>query len=158
MRRLDRLGVVLCLGMIAACGASSRPPAAPPSSGQDPPATAAALRGTRWQLVRFQGSDGTVLTPDDKAKYTIDFEDGGRLAARIDCNRGSGTWQVTGQNQLSLGPMAMTRAACPPGSLHDQIVRQLGFVRSFLIKGDRLFLSLMADGGSYELEPRASNE
>ena len=26
------------------------------------------LQGTGWQLVRFQGSDGTTLTPDDKAK------------------------------------------------------------------------------------------
>ena len=158
MRRLDRRGVMLCLGMLAAACASNRPPTVSEPAGQDPPPAAAAssLQGTRWQLVRFQGSDGTVLTPDDKAKYTIDFDAEGRLAARIDCNRGSGTWRVTGQNQLALGPMAMTRAACPPGSLHDQIVRQWGFVRSFLIKGDRLFLSLMADGGVYEFERRAT--
>jgi len=42
---------------------------------------------------------------------------------------------------------------CPPGSLHDHIVKQLPFVRSFVIKDGRLFLSLMADGGTYEFEP-----
>ena len=29
-----------------------------------------ALQGTAWQLVKFQGSDGTTLTPDDRGKYT----------------------------------------------------------------------------------------
>ena len=42
---------------------------------------------------------------------------------------------------------------CPPGSLHDHIVRQWPFVRSYIIKDGRLFLLLMADGGAYELEP-----
>jgi para-nitrobenzyl esterase len=42
---------------------------------------------------------------------------------------------------------------CPPGSLHDRIVKQLPYVRSYLIKHGRLYLSLMADGGIYEFEP-----
>jgi para-nitrobenzyl esterase len=42
---------------------------------------------------------------------------------------------------------------CPPESLHDHIVRQWGFVRSYVIEAGRLFLSLMADGGTYEFEP-----
>ncbi len=41
---------------------------------------------------------------------------------------------------------------CPPGSLHDQIVKQWGFVRSYVIKDGRLVLSLMADGGTYTFE------
>jgi para-nitrobenzyl esterase len=36
--------------------------------------------------------------------------------------------------------------------MHDQLVKQLPYVRSYVIKGDRLFLSLMADGGTYEYE------
>ena len=39
-----------------------------------PPSTvSSALRGTSWQLVKFQGGDGTTLTPDDRSKYTLDF-------------------------------------------------------------------------------------
>ena len=49
--------------------------------------------------------------------------------------------------------MALTRAMCPPGSLHDRMVRQLPFVRSYVIQDGRLFLSLLADGGIYEFEP-----
>jgi heat shock protein HslJ len=111
------------------------------------------LAGTSWRLVRFEGGDGSVLAPDDRSKYTIELDAKGGVAARIDCNRGHGTWTSSGANQLRFGPMALTRAACPPGSLHDQIVKQWGNIRSYVIKDGHLFLSLMADGGIYEFEP-----
>jgi len=117
--------------------------------------TAADLGGTSWQLVKFQGSDDKTLTPDDKAKYTITFGADGAVSARVDCNRGRGTWKSSGPNQLALGPLALTRAMCPPGSLHDQIVKHWDYIRSYIIKDRHLFLSLMADGGIYEFEPIA---
>jgi heat shock protein HslJ len=106
-----------------------------------------------WQLVRFQGGDGSVLTPDDRTKYTLAFDAKGSVAVRVDCNRGRGTWKSSGANQLLFGPLALTRAMCPPGSLHDQIVKQWANIRSYVLKDGRLFLSLMADGGIYEFEP-----
>jgi heat shock protein HslJ len=120
-----------------------------------PPSSNAAsdLGGTSWQLVKFQDSDGTTLTPDDKTKYTIAFEADGRVSVRIDCNRGHGTWKSAGPNQLEFGPFALTRAFCPPGSLHDQIAKQWQNVRSYTLKDGHLFLALMADGGIYEYEP-----
>jgi len=121
---------------------------------QTPPHSAAeSLGGTSWQFVKFQGGDGTVLRPDDKTKYTLAFGADGSLSARIDCNRGRGTWKSAAKNQLELGPMTLTRAACAPGSLHDHIVKQLSFVRSYVIKDGRLYLSMVADGGIYEFEP-----
>jgi heat shock protein HslJ len=62
----------------------------------------AGLGGTSWRLVKFQGSDGLTLRPDNKAKYTIAFGIDGRLSARIDCNRGRGTWKSPGPAQLEL--------------------------------------------------------
>jgi heat shock protein HslJ len=111
------------------------------------------LNGTSWQLVKFQSSDEKTLVPDDKSKYTITFGSDGRVSARIDCNRGSGTWKSPGSNQLRLGPLMLTRAMCPPGSLHDRIVKDWSAVRSYAIRDGHLFLSLMADGGIYEFEP-----
>lgn len=112
-----------------------------------------ALGGTSWQLIRFQGGDGAILMPDERSKYTLMFGADGVMRARIDCNRASGGWKSAGSGQLEFGPMAITRAACPPGSLHDQLVKQLPYVRSYLIKNEHLFLSPMADGGTYEFEP-----
>jgi heat shock protein HslJ len=122
------------------------------------PAAGAPLTGTTWQLVRFQGGDDRILTPSDRSHYTLAFEDGGRVAARVDCNRGRATWKAGASGQVEMGPLLLTRAKCPDGSLHDQIVKQWPAIRSFVLKDGHLFLSLMADGGVYEFEPAPSRK
>ena len=120
-------------------------------------------------VVYFADENTTRLTPDalrirlsqsgfpctatriDDA--TIELTAGGQLTARIDCNRGRGTWKSANASQIEFGPLALTRAQCPPGSLHDQIVKQWPFIRTYLLREGRLFLLLMADGGAYEFEP-----
>jgi hypothetical protein len=64
-----------------------------------------------------------------------------------------GTWKSNGPGQIEFGPLALTRARCREGSLHDRIVKHWGFFRSYPLKDGHLFLSLMADGGTNELEP-----
>jgi len=142
MPRLSRELTLATVLLLAAC--ASAPQGPPP------------LGGTSWQLVKFQGGDGKTLTPDDRAKYTLSFGTNGNLSARIDCNRGRGSWTSPGPGQVRLGLLALTRAMCPPGSLHDQVVRQLSFIRSYTVKDGHLYLSLMADGGIYEFEPIAA--
>ncbi len=51
------------------------------------------LGGTSWQLVKFEGGDGKVLTPKDKTKYQVAFGGDGSVSVRIDCNRGQGAWK-----------------------------------------------------------------
>ena len=103
--------------------------------------------------MKFEGGDGKVLRPHDSNRYILAFGADGVVSARIDCNRGRGSWRSAGPGQVEFGPMALTRALCPPGSLHDQIVRQWDYVRSYVVRDGHLFLSLMADGGIYEFEP-----
>jgi heat shock protein HslJ len=138
------------LALLAALGGCSG------STQMAAPAPPRDLGGTSWQLVRFQGGDDTVLTPDDRSKYTLAFAADGSVSARLDCNRGRATWKSSAPGQLELGPLALTRAACPPGSLHDRMVKHWSFVRSYLVRNGRLYLSLMADGGIYEFEPIAT--
>jgi para-nitrobenzyl esterase len=111
------------------------------------------LAGSSWQLVKFQGGDGATRVPDDKSKYTLAFGVDGTFNVRFDCNRGRGGWKSPGPKQVRFGAMAMTRAACPPGSMHDQLVKHWSYVRAYVIEGGNLRLSLMADGGIYEFEP-----
>jgi len=111
------------------------------------------LTGTSWQLVKFQGPDERTFTPDDKSKYTIQFGSNGRVVARVDCNRASSTWKVNAKGELQFGSWSRTSAKCGAGSLHDQIVNEGANVRTFQIKDGHLFLSGMAEGGYYELEP-----
>ena len=161
MRLIPRASAVSsALAMTLACApAAQNPPqgSATPPAPQTQPAGAGAARtslaGTSWQLVKFQGSDDKTLTPDDRSKYTLAFGTDGAVSARFDCNRGRGKWTSPDGVQLELGPLALTRAMCPPGSLHDRLVKDWGYVRSYVIKDGHLFLSLMADGGIYEFEP-----
>ena len=136
----------LLLAALVLAVACAQPPAQPAST---------SLPGTSWQFVRFQGGDGRVQVPDDKAKYTISFAVDGGVNVRFDCNRGRGSWKSDWPGQLLFGPLALTRAMCPAGSLHDQFVKHWFYVRSYVLRDGRLYLSLMADGGIYEFEPLA---
>jgi len=111
------------------------------------------LTGHTWQLIAFHGSDGNTLTSDVRNKYTIALADDGSVVTRIDCNRGRGTWKSEAPNQLTFGPMALTRAMCPPAPLTDRLPMDWSNVRSYTIKDGHLFLSLMANSGTYEFEP-----
>ena len=89
----------------------------------------------------------------------MDLNVDGNAAMRLNCNRGRAEWSVKpvadgNEGRFLFGPAAMTRALCPPPSLDERIARDMGFVRSFLLKDGRLYLSLMADGGIYVWEPR----
>jgi heat shock protein HslJ len=151
----------LLLGTAHCRPVSDKPTSKPgsiPSTATTTQDTTAGLAGTSWRLVKFEGGDGLTLTPDDKGKYTVAFGTDGRVSARIDCNRGSGTWTSSAPSQLEFGPLALTRAMCPPGSLHDRIVKHWPYFRSYVLKDGHLFLSLMADGGIYELEPAAQED
>lgn len=119
--------------------------------------TTQALGGTSWQLVKFRGGDGATLIPDDKTKYTVAFKEDGRVAVRLDCNRGSGTWKSTQPNQLQFGPMALTRAMCLNMTLHDRIANDWAAVRSYVLKNGHLLLSLAANAGTYEFEPSSGD-
>ena len=111
------------------------------------------LAGTTWQLAKLQAPDETTYVPDDKSKYTITFGRNGRVTARVDCNRASSTWRSPRAGELQFGSWSRTSAKCGPNSLHDKIVMEGANVRSYVIKNGHLFLSGMAAGGSYELEP-----
>jgi para-nitrobenzyl esterase len=131
--------LLLALGVLVGCSSA-------------PPVRLAGIGNTSWQLVKFQGGNGAILTPDDKAKYTVAFTNSGNLSVRFDCHRGRGSWILTGPNELRFGPLELDRAWCP-GSLHDHFVKQWPNVRAYTLKDGRLYLSLVADGGSYEFEP-----
>ena len=126
----------------------------PSAHAQSPtPDVTSDLGGTSWRLLKFQGSDGKTLTPDNSAKYTIAFDSDGRVSVRIDCNRGHGTWKSVGASQIEFAPLALTRAMCPPAALNDRMPKDWLHLRSYILKHGHLLLSLMGDRGVYEFEP-----
>lgn len=117
------------------------------------------LGGTSWRLVEFQSMDdaqGTTKIAEPE-RYTLTFNRDGSLAARLDCNRGVGAWSnpianATG-GTLELGPMAVTKALCPEPSFSTKLEMHLRYVRSFVMRDGRMYMSLMADGGILVWEP-----
>lgn len=111
------------------------------------------LTGTSWRLVEIQSMDDSVDVPEDASKYTLDFMADGTAALQADCNRAMGSWASASAGDLSFGPLASTRAMCPPGSLSDEYLAQFEWVRSYVMQDGRLFLATMADGSIIEFEP-----
>jgi para-nitrobenzyl esterase len=129
------------LALVAASGAPAEPPLRRP------------LAGTSWVLVELQSMDDTTLKPTGGARYALTFDGDGILRVQCDCNRGRATWRSPDDVALEIGPLALTRAQCPPSPLQDRFARDLGFVRSYVVRDGNLYLSLMADGGIYAFEP-----
>jgi heat shock protein HslJ len=127
------------------------------SAQKEPSATT--LHGTAWQLHAIQSMDDAQgkTRIADPSRFTLRLNADGSAALQLDCNRGAATWESTpagdGSGRLTFGPVAATRALCPPPPIGERVARDLGFVRSYLLKEGKLFMSLMADGGIYEWHP-----
>jgi para-nitrobenzyl esterase len=130
-----RAALALSLLALGACAAGAQP--------------ASPLAGTSWELVELRSPEdsiGIVRAPDP-ARYTLAFGADGSAAFRLDCNRGRGTWRSEAPGRVEFGPIATTRAICPPGSLDARLWRELPWVRVYAVQGETLRLELFADGG-----------
>ena len=112
------------------------------------------LTGTVWTWTGSLFNDGKRWTPADPNTYHIEFTPQGTVAVRADCNRAAGTYTTEDRRvTITLGPS--TLAACPPGSLGNEYVRQLGTVSSYLFHGGNLVLEFKFDSGSMTFAPSA---
>lgn len=120
------------------------------------------LEGTSWRLVEMQSMDDSqgVTRPSNPDLYTVEFDRSGSAYVQLDCNRVLAPWTATrtgaGQGALEFGPPASTSTTCPQAPLGERLGKQLGFVRSWLMRDGRLNMSLMADGGILVWERKGS--
>jgi heat shock protein HslJ len=131
-------------------------PTDPADDSDQPPS----LAGTSWRLVEFRSMDDATGTirPTDPSDFTMELQADGSVAMGLDCNRAAGRWTAQPApdgpgGRFEFGPLAMTRALCPPPRLDERIAGDAGYVRSYILEGGRLYLNLMADGGTYVWEP-----
>lgn len=112
-----------------------------------------ALEGSNWQLVQLTVLGGFVFVPDDHSKYVLNFRSGNRLTGTSDCNSINGSWQLN-NSELRFEPFATTRALCPPGSLHNNLVLYLKDVNALSMREGHLILTTPTQGVEIELESR----
>jgi hypothetical protein len=118
------------------------------------------LSGTEWRFVEFQSMDDTIGTvkPKDPSLFTMRLNNDGTVTMRLDCNSASGTWisepsDDGSSGRFEFGVLAATHAMCPPPNLDEHILAQARYIRGYLLREGKLYLSLLADGGIYAWEP-----
>ncbi len=123
--------------------------AAPTSAPQPqaPPDSLLKLSGPVWQWTKTTYSDGKTINVPTPANYTIQFFlADGKVTVKADCNNVLGSFTADASNlTITLGPSTM--AACPPGSLDSEYIKELGQVSQYLFQGDSLVLNFKADSG-----------
>jgi para-nitrobenzyl esterase len=145
------LGFLMAIAFLGT-GISAQTNAADGVAIEQPPIESA-LADKTWQLVRIMSMNDTELVPQDRTLYTMRFKSDGDVQIRADCNRAGGSWTSETAGKLQFGPLASTKALCPPDSLHDEYMAQFPWVRSYVTKDGNLFLATMADGEIIEFEP-----
>ena len=103
--------------------------------------------GVVWTWLSTQTGDGGGIVPEGRERYTLEFRPGGTVNVRADCNRGSATYTRNG-NALGIGPVALTRMACPADSRDADFVKGLAAVSTHSMVGSDLVLRFKADSGS----------
>lgn len=143
--------------LLAGCQTGQAPSSTVTSSAQS---ELIELSGSHWQLVELISSDDAIgiVRPADPAAYQLHLNPDGTANLKLDCNRANGAWSSSQSGnrpsgEFTIGPIAMTRAICSPGSLDQRIGRELPYVRSYTLKDGRLNLAMMADGGIQVWEP-----
>lgn len=117
------------------------------------------LAGTKWHLIEFQSMDDAqgIKRTEDPSRYTMHLHEDGTVTMKLNCNLAKGTWSIkegvsTDSGPFEFGELATTRAFCPPPSMDGFISMQTPYIRSYLLKDTKLYLSLMADGGIFVWE------
>lgn len=119
---------------------------APAATALPPAAADTAFVGPVWQWQETAQADGSVVTVKSPERYTVQFMEDGIVVVRADCNRASGVYTVAG-DALTIKVGAMTRAACPSGSLYMQFIESLNNAATFAFAADNLVIGQAAGAG-----------
>ena len=93
--------------------------------------------GGVWKIRSIETYSGSVIGITNTAGYTVEFKDGGKLAARADCNTCSGTYSISGDS-LTVGALACSRAFCGSSSYDVAFLDILSNATTFGVLGIEL--------------------
>ena len=142
------LGAVLVV-LIAGCGKKE-------SAQTSTPANKVEITSPVGFVWKWEGTQTPVelIQPVDPTKYTVEFLPDTSVVAQVDCNRGKGKFKMDGR-RIAIGPLAITKMACPEGTLDAKFVQQLEAARHIFFRGDTLYMDLFADSGTMRFSQMA---
>ena len=108
------------------------------------------LVGTTWAWYPAAG-DGPVPVHD---RYTLELRPDKSLVVQADCNRGKGGYRHE-DDQLAIGPLAVTKKGCPPPSRGAEFAGRLSAVDGFRYEGIELVLTSTSGARELRMRPLA---
>jgi len=137
--------LVLASLVLAGCRSVTQSEAAP---------GALSLQDTDWVLIEYKsgraGEDAVEVAP---YTYTLRLDASGSAQFKLDCNRGTSTWQASpmrdGGGSLTFGRIAATMAACATDARNEVVLRDMERVTGYSVYDGRLTMSLGSSGESY---------
>jgi heat shock protein HslJ len=132
------LTLVITASLASSCADSTSGPSEPES-----------VLGS-WELRSIEIA-GQPVASVEPGLYTADFTTEGRVSARADCNRCSGSYSAS-EAVLEIGALACTRAYCGDESHFDDYTGALGDSMSF--ERSSASLVIRYAGGSLRFAPK----
>jgi len=108
------------------------------------------LVGPVWEWQYTSMADDSTITPDDPAKYTVQFSEDGKVSVTADCKQTEGTFTDDGGTlTIELNPTTMQ--ICSEGSQADEFLKELSFAGTYLFNEGNLVINMKMDGGNIVL-------
>lgn len=100
------------------------------------------LAGTSWHATGINNGTGGVVNQAGTEEVTATFGADGTFTGSGGCNTCKSTYTTTGTDQITVGPIASTRMACPDPSMQieQEYFVALGDVTTYQIDGNALTL------------------
>lgn len=108
------------------------------------------LTGRIWQLEQIQYNDGALLTATPPENYTVEFMADGSVIIRADCNRARGQFTEEGDGSVAISVDAVSRAACPPGSISNEFLQGLNDSAIYFLQDGKLFMDIKYGTGTMQ--------
>lgn len=113
-----------------------------------PEAIDVGLAGYTFQWPGFADANGDVVEVDNPEDYLLTLLPDGTFNVVADCNIGGGTYTFGEDGTLQLGPIRLTRMACPEGSRGDDFLSFLQNVSRAEVNEDGSAILNTSDGRS----------
>jgi heat shock protein HslJ len=107
------------------------------------------LAGITWRLQLYKSGSGSNIPVIPTTNVTALFGPSGNLTGTSGCNSYSGGYTTSGQNGMSIGPLAVTLMFCGEPGVMDQETAYLALLRtvtSYEVTPDGMLNLMNADG------------
>lgn len=99
----------------------------------------------KWQQTLYNNDQRAV--PGDPSHYTVAFQPDGTLRIRADCNRAGGKYTLQ-KKTLTIEVTHSTRAMCPPESLEQNFLKDLGGAAIYFMRNGDMYIDLQYHSGT----------